>query len=165
MTNADWIALFGPVVAGVVTVGAAALAAILTGLSAKLSAYLTAHQQAAAAQMLASANAVIQPALQTGASTLAARIATGKLDYTNKTALLSAAVAELAVIEPRVASSIAVAAPIAGALVASMIGKLDAMMVAKPLLPVPAPVQPAPAANYVTTSATPQTPFPTTKRP
>ena len=124
----DWITLFAPAIAGLVTAAGVILAAVISGLSAKASAYFTAHGQAAAAQMVASANAVIQPALQTGASVIAGKIGSGQLDYTNRAQIVTEASREVDLVKARVPGMIAAAAPVEGALLASLMGKIDAMV-------------------------------------
>jgi hypothetical protein len=131
--SVDLAPLFAPVVAGLVTATGLVLGAVVTGVTARLKDWLITHGDAAAAQAVASANAVIQPALQTGASVIAAKIASGELDYTNRTAIAAEAEKEIALLQTRIPGMLAVAAPVEGALVAALMGKIDAMMVAAPV--------------------------------
>lgn len=128
MTHEDWITILAPTVAASVVALAGIAAAFFSGLTKKASAWLTLHNQAALAQAVAAAGAVIQPALQTGASAIAAKIASGALDYTDKSAIAAEAQREVSLVEARVPGMIAIAAPVAGALVASMVAKVDAVM-------------------------------------
>ncbi len=133
----DWAPLFAPAVAGLVTAGGLVLGAIVTGMTTRLNAWLTAHGDAAAASAVASASAVIQPALQTGASVIAGKIASGELDYTNRAAITAEAEKEVALVKTRIPGMLAVAAPVEGALVAAIMGKIDQMVVASPTIPTP----------------------------
>lgn len=130
MTHEEWMTTLAPIMSALVLGIAAILGIVLTGIAGRLKSYLDARGMAAAAQAVAAANAVIQPALMTGASTMAGKIARGELDYTNRAALTAEAAREVGLVEARIPGMIAVAAPMAGALVASMMAKVDAQMVA-----------------------------------
>lgn len=132
MSHQDWISLFAPAVAALALAAATIAGAVVTGLGAKVSAWLTAKGNATTAQAVAAASAVIQPALMTGASTIAGKIARGELDYTNRDALAAEAVREVGLVQLRVPAMLAVAAPAVADLVASMVAKVDAAMVASP---------------------------------
>jgi hypothetical protein len=146
MTKSDYINLFAPAVAALVLALAGLLAAFLSGLTGKLTAYFTTHNEAALAQAAASANTVIQSALATGAATIAGKISRGELDYTNRAAIQAEAVREVGLVQARVPAMLTAAQPVAGALVASLMSKVDAMVVASPTLPsTPVVNAPAPA--------------------
>ncbi len=140
MTQDQWVILFAPAVAGLVTAAGGTLAVVVSGLGKKFSAWLTSHNQAAAAQLVASATSVVQPAIQTGANVIAGKIASGQLDYANRAAVTAEAEREAALVAQRVPTALATLAPAAGAVVASMMGKVDALMVTgTPGLPGAAP--------------------------
>jgi hypothetical protein len=142
MTHDQWVALFAPALSVLIGALGLFLAAMVTGLLGQLKAYFEARGNASAAQAVAAASAVIQPALMTGASTIAGKIARGELDYTNRVAIAAEATREVGLLQARIPGMIAVAAPVAGALVASMMAKVDAQMVASPT-PLAAQVSPA----------------------
>ncbi len=124
----DWTPIFAPAVAGLVTAGGLVLGAVMTGLTARLKAWLDKHGLAAEASAVASANAVIQPALQTEASVIAGKITSGQLDYTNRAQIVAAAQNGVEIVHERLPQMVAVAAPVAGALVGSIMGKVDQLM-------------------------------------
>jgi len=142
MTHDQWVALFAPALSVLIGALGLFLAAGVSGLLGQLKAYFEARGNASAAQAVAAASAVIQPALMTGASTIAGKIARGELDYTNRVAIAAEATREVSLLQARIPGMIAVAAPVAGALVASMMAKVDAQMVASPT-PLAAQVSPA----------------------
>lgn len=129
MSHQDWIGLFAPAVAALVLAVAGIIAAALSGITTRLSGYLAANHQAAVASAIASANAVIQPALTTSANVIAGKIARGELDYTDRSAIASEATREVALVEKRVPAMIAVATPQLDDLVANVMGKVDAQLV------------------------------------
>ena len=137
MSHADWIALLAPAVAGLAVTLAAGLGAVMTGLTAKAGAWLMVKGQASAATAIVSANTVIDRALMTGASTIAGKIQAGTLDYTDRSAIETEAVREVGLVQQRVPAMLAVAEPLAGALVASLMAKVDAQVVASPTIPAP----------------------------
>jgi hypothetical protein len=130
VTSLDWVSLFAPTVAALVLAVGLVVGALVTGLLSRLKAWLVAHGQSAAAQAVASAGAVIQPALQTGANTIAGKIASGALDYTNRQQVMAEVSQEVGLVKARVPEMLAIASPSGGALAASMLGKVDALMVA-----------------------------------
>jgi hypothetical protein len=145
-----WVVALQPVVGALVLAVAGIAATLISGLGAKLSAYLVTNKQAAAASMVADANTVIHAALMTGASTIAGKIQTGQLDYTNRAAWEAEAQREVTLVQQRVPGAIATAAPVAGALLASLMAKVDALQVsATPLVAPPVPVTIAQAAAVI----------------
>jgi hypothetical protein len=104
-------------------------------LTAQLSAYFIVHKQAVAAKAAADAGQVIGTALATGAATIAGKIQTGELDYTNRASLVVEAKREVGLAEQRAPAMVAIVNPIPGALVANLMGKVDALVVASPSLP------------------------------
>ena len=142
MTKQDWITLLAPAVATLVLALIGLLAAVISGLTGRLKAYFDAHGQAAAAQAVAEAGTTIQRELMTSASTIAGKIQTGQLDYTNRAALETEALREVAIVQQRAPGALAVAQPVAGALVADIMGKVDRMVLASPTIPTTAPVAP-----------------------
>ncbi len=134
MTLHDWLTMFAPLISFLLTMLLAFLLALWSGLLAKIEAWLIAHHQAALASAIASANAVIQPAIQTGANAIIEKIRTGQIDLSNKASIDAAAAAEVALVKARVPNMIAVAAPAEGALIASMVGKVQAGVPAMPVI-------------------------------
>ena len=121
-----WLTVLAPEISLLLAMLLAFLLALWSGLLTKAEAWLTAHHQAALAQAIASANAVIQPAIQTGANAIIEKVRTGQIDLSNRASIDAAAVAEVALVKARVPDMLAVAQPVEGALIASMVGKVQA---------------------------------------
>ncbi len=128
MTAADWAPILQPVVGGLLTAAGLVAAAAITGLGQKLSIYLVTHNATAEAQAVAAAASVIGPALQTGAEAIADKVRSGQIDILNRAQLLAEAQREVGLVQQRVPAMIAIAQPVEGALVASMISRVTAAL-------------------------------------
>lgn len=136
---------------GAVTLAGVALTVGVAWASRKLSTIAAAHGQAALAADITAATAVIQPALQTSASVIAGKINSGALPLGDRAAWVAEAQREAALVAQRVPGAVATLQPVAADLVADIMGKVDAAVVASPTIPAPPPA----AAASVTTVATP----------
>ena len=138
MTTQEWLTLLSPLVAAVVGSLILILAAVVSGLTAKASAYLTAHHQAATAAAVVSAGQVMNQLLTVGASTISGKIQTGQLDWLDRAAWQKEATAEVAVAMSRMPEALAFVPPAATTLIADLMAKVDAQVVASPTIPSPA---------------------------
>ena len=141
MTHQDWIDLFAPSLALILPSIAVGVTVFVTGLTGRMTEYFKAHGQAAAAQAVADAGTVINQALMTSATTIAGKIQTGQFDYTDRAVWQKEAEREVGLVKQRVPEMLAIAPPIAGALVANLMAKVDALVVASPSLPLPPPTK------------------------
>ena len=135
MTLKEWMTVLSPEICVILGLLLTALWAWWSALVPKVTAWLTAHHQTALAQGFAAANAVLQPALQTGANAILDKIRTGQIDLSDKASIEAEAQREVDLVKSRVPDMVALAAPAANALVASMVGKVQAGAIT---LPVPA---------------------------
>jgi hypothetical protein len=135
VTLKDWLTILTPEICVILGLLLTALWAWWSALVPRVTAWLTAHHQTELAQGFAAANAVLQPALQTGANAILDKIRTGQIDLSDKASIEAEAQREVDLVKARVPDMVALAAPAANALVASMVGKVQAGAIT---LPVPA---------------------------
>jgi hypothetical protein len=131
----ELVALETQIVTGLVGLAGIAIPIGIGWASVKLQAIATAHKQTAVAAQIAAATPVLQAALQTSASTIAGKIASGALPLNDRAAWVAEATREVGLVAQRVPGAVAVLEPAAGAMVASMMGKVDAAVVASPTIP------------------------------
>ncbi len=134
VASLDWKTILEPVVATLLVFLIGIFVAYVSGLVKWAQAFLISHKQASAAAALGTAWNIVQGALTTGASTIAGKVQRGELDWTNKPQMQAAAEHEVAEAESRVGASIATVNPAAGALVASLMAKVDSQVVASPTI-------------------------------
>jgi hypothetical protein len=125
-------ALETQIVTGLIGLAGIAIPIGIGWASVKLQAIATAHKQTAVAAQIAAATPVLQAALQTSASTIAGKIASGALPLNDRAAWVAEATREVGLVAQRVPGAVATLEPAAGAMVASMMGKVDAALVASP---------------------------------
>jgi len=132
MNKTDLIQLFAPAIAALLLAVVGLATAAITGLSKKLEASLDAHQQSAAAALVSSAANALDAEMTTSANAIAGKIQAGTLDYTSKSAIEAEARREAELVAQRLPAQLMAAAPQAATVVAAIIGKVDAQLLASP---------------------------------
>ena len=140
LTTDQWINLFAPVLAIALPTVAAGLAVVVSGLGKKVGAWFASRGDADAATAVAAATTSINTALMTGAGTLAGKIQTGQVDWTNRASWVEEARREVQLAISRVPQAVAIAKPVEEALVANLMSKVDALVVASPTIGAAPPV-------------------------